>query len=60
MKNPSYAQLVQAITAILPRASFDEDLEGQLIIYTDLAQVSTDDSAPLQDHFVYGQADETD
>ena len=59
MKNPTFNELAQAILAILPRASFDEDLEGQLIIYTDLARV-VDDSAPLQDHFVYGQADETD
>ena len=47
MTNPSYTQLVQAISAILPAASFGEDNEGQLLIYTNLVQTNKDDNFPL-------------
>lgn len=39
----TYAQLVDAISTILPNATFDEDNDGQLIIYTDMKQVGKDD-----------------
>jgi hypothetical protein len=32
----TYDELCSALLKVLPRATFDEDLEGQLIIYTDL------------------------
>jgi hypothetical protein len=43
----SYTQLVAAITTILPKASFGEDYDGQIVIYTDLEQRDTDDDMPL-------------
>ena len=47
--NPSYTQLAQMISKILPRASFGEDMDGQLLIYTDMCQTSMDDDSPLND-----------
>ena len=44
----TYTQLVQAISQILPECSFDEDLEGQIVIYTNLSQTSPDDNDSLQ------------
>ena len=43
----TYTQLVQAISQILPECSFDEDLEGQIVIYTNLSQTSPSDNADL-------------
>ena len=34
----TYAELVNLIAAILPNASFGEDNEGQLVIYTNLSE----------------------
>ena len=31
-------ELLKAVLAILPRATIDEDLEGQIIIYTDVME----------------------
>lgn len=57
MKNPTFNELAQAILAILPRASFDEDLEGQLVIYTDVSRTSQDPNVELSD-FVVSESDE--
>jgi len=43
----TYTQLVQAISQILPECSFDEDLEGQIVIYTNLSQTSPNDNDKL-------------
>jgi len=43
----TYAELVAKIQTILPEASFDEDLEGQIIIHTNLTQPNKDDNAQL-------------
>ena len=43
----TYTQLVQAISQILPECSFDEDLEGQIVIYTNLSQTSPSDNTDL-------------
>lgn len=43
----TYAELVNAISAIIPGASFDEDNEGQLVIYTNLSEVKSGE--PLVD-----------
>lgn len=32
----TFGELYTAITAIIPNASFDETVDGQIIIYTDL------------------------
>lgn len=44
----TFNQLVAAIMAVCPEASFDEDLEGQIVIYTNLQQTNPDDDAPLE------------
>jgi hypothetical protein len=38
IKKPSLNQLLAHIRTIAPHATVDEDLEGQLIIYTGLSQ----------------------
>lgn len=46
MKNTTlktYADLVAAISAILPKASFTEDNEGQLLINTNLTLLVNDE-----------------
>ena len=43
----TYAELVAKIQTILPEASFSEDLEGQIIIHTNLTQPNKDDNAQL-------------
>jgi hypothetical protein len=43
----TYAELVAKIQTILPEASFGEDLEGQIIIHTNLTQPNKDDNAQL-------------
>lgn len=43
----TFTQLVAAIIAVLPDATFDEDIEGQLIIYTNLKKTDANDDAPL-------------
>ena len=43
----TYTQLVQAISQILPECSFDEDNEGQIVIYTNLSQTSPNDNDSL-------------
>jgi hypothetical protein len=45
---PTYAELVAAIAAILPNASFGEDNDGQLVIYTDLKQSNKSDNEALE------------
>jgi len=52
MKNPTFNELAQAILAVLPRATFDEDLEGQLVIYTDVSRTAQDTNAELSDFCV--------
>jgi hypothetical protein len=52
MKNPTFNELAQAILAVLPRATFDEDLEGQLVIYTDVSRTAQDPNAELSDFCV--------
>jgi len=42
----TYAELVNRIAEILPGATFGEDLDGQLVIYTDLMVV--DDEVLLE------------
>lgn len=39
--------LIRAILAILPEATIDEDLEGQIVIYTNKKQ--TDENGTLAD-----------
>ncbi len=34
----TFQELMDKITRILPDATFDEDLDGQVIIYTDLSE----------------------
>jgi len=49
IKTPkTYAELVRLISAILPDASFDEDLEGQLIIYTNLRETQDGNLAQFE------------
>jgi hypothetical protein len=36
MKNPSLNELIEHIRKLAPYASVDEDLEGQLVVYTNL------------------------
>lgn len=43
----TYIELADKIKEILPEATFDEDNDGQLIIYTDLMQKGSD-SDPLE------------
>lgn len=43
----TYADLVTAITAILPKASFSEDNDGQLLINTNLTLSADDDLADM-------------
>lgn len=45
----TYSSLVAAIAAVLPNASFGEDNDGQLVVYTNLKQISGDDDAELVD-----------
>lgn len=47
--NPSFNQLATEILKVLPHATFAEDNEGQIIIYTDLCQTSVDNNDPLMD-----------
>lgn len=49
MNNPSYVELVNKIREIMPEAYFDEDLEGQIVIYTGLQQTTPDENLPLDD-----------
>ena len=35
----TFAQLAAAIAAVCPEAAFDEDMEGQIVIYTNLKQI---------------------
>lgn len=43
----TYVELAQAIAAILPNATFGEDNDGQIVVYTNLRQTESDDNAPL-------------
>ncbi len=45
----TYSELVRAISAILPDATFGEDNEGQLVVYTNLQQTNPSDDAELKD-----------
>lgn len=45
--NPSFNELYKRILEVCPNAYFDEDMEGQIVIYTGLHQESGDDSVPL-------------
>jgi len=47
----SYEQLVRLISEILPDASIDEDFEGQLVIYTGLEEVLSDDGSRVLKEF---------
>lgn len=38
---PTVNSLMSAILALLPYAEFGEDLNGQIIIYTDLSEVGS-------------------
>lgn len=49
MSKPSYVELVKRIQEIVPEAYFDEDFEGQIVIYTGLQQNTPDDNDPLDD-----------
>lgn len=40
-------ELYVAITAILPNATFGEDNDGQLIIYTDMTETETGRIRPM-------------
>lgn len=42
MHPETFSELVLAITEILPNATFDQDNDGQVIIYTDL-ELTADD-----------------
>lgn len=42
-----FSDLYEAIAKILPSASFGEDNEGQILIYTDLALNDNDSIVPL-------------
>ena len=44
----TYNELVAKIQAVLPEASFGEDLDGQVVIYTNLTQANKDDNATLE------------
>ena len=43
----TYAELVQAILVVLPNATFGEDNEGQLVIYTGLVEVAPNELSPF-------------
>lgn len=43
----TFTQLEAAIRQFLPNASFGEDMDGQLIIYTDMSQTNPNDDEPL-------------
>lgn len=45
----TYTELVNVITTALPDASFGEDNDGQLIVYTNKKQSSSKDDDPLED-----------
>jgi hypothetical protein len=47
--HPSFIELMNKVREIIPEAYFDEDLEGQIVIYTNLQQSNPDDNAPLED-----------
>ena len=36
----TFSELVKRIKEVLPEASFDEDLEGQIVIYTNLFELN--------------------
>ncbi|NBV88196.1 MAG: hypothetical protein EBR88_01580 [Betaproteobacteria bacterium] len=46
-KNPSLNDLINHIRQLAPGASVGEDLEGQLIVYTDFRVATQCDSDPL-------------
>lgn len=42
--NPkTFTELAQKVMAILPHAQLEEDLDGQIVIYTNLKQTSEED-----------------
>jgi hypothetical protein len=47
--NPSMNDLMRMVLDILPHASFGEDNDGQIVIYTNLQQVESDNDQPLVD-----------
>ena len=46
-----YEDLVKAIAEVLPEASFGEDNDGQLVIYTNMTEVRTADGQWVLEHF---------
>ena len=46
-----YEDLVRAISEVLPEASFGEDNDGQLVIYTNMTEVRTSDGQWVLKHF---------
>lgn len=45
----NFNQLAAEILKVLPNASFGEDNDGQIIVYTNLAQTNSDNDKPLVD-----------
>ena len=49
MNPKTFAELVQAISGILPQASIDADFDGQIVIYTNLKEVEEDRALVLKE-----------
>lgn len=47
MRSMTFDQLMTQVLAIIPNAQFDEDNFGQIIIYTDLTQPSSNPADEL-------------
>jgi hypothetical protein len=46
----TYAELIDRISEILPGATVGEDLDGQLVIYTDLRLLDDDTLVDMSEH----------
>lgn len=44
----TYADLVKKVTEILPNATFGEDNDGQLLIYTDVSEQKNGELIPFE------------